>query len=246
MEIILPDIFNVVTFCTEKRIQRNVAVFLSSYMYSLFPSFLSHFSLFLFLCLSPFCFLSILSLLPPSILLSSLWFHSIWEVTYTLVIDVGHQVWTTLINLCAYETTWFVQWHHSTMRRSLNVELCHFKASLVCFTREKACSLQKQLWDLKILPFSQAPAVYYWSGKNGYLGVLIMICLTECTSNLPSDVTRLCHCQATPAPLVAAFGSRNSPFQQDIVFQLTQDFIGDDIDIPDLFRWLVPAESDSS
>lgn len=44
---------------------------------------------------------------------------------------------------------------------SLSVECYHFKISLMCFTREKACSLQKQLWDLKILPFSQTPAVFY-------------------------------------------------------------------------------------
>lgn len=60
--------------------------------------------------------------------------------------------------------------------------------------------------------------------------------MSECSSNLPSDITRLCHCQTTPVPFVAAFGSRNSPFQQDIVFQLTQDFIRDDLG----HTWSIP------
>lgn len=165
MEIILPDIFSVATCCTEERIQRTVAaspLWLHVQLVSFLPS--SHTSP--SLCLSPSCFLSILSLS----LSSSLNPPFITLVLFYLRNNLHSCNWCmppTVNNpnksLCIWNLTLFVQWNHSTIRCSLNVELCHFKVCLMCFTREKACSLQKQQWDLKILPFSQTPAVYYWS-----------------------------------------------------------------------------------
>lgn len=74
------------------------------------------------------------------------------------------------------------------------------------------------------------------TGENEYLAVLLIICFSECRLHPPSGVTRLCDCQASAAPSVAAFGSRNSPFQLESISELTQDFIRDNNNTPDLFQ----------
>lgn len=145
-------------------------LFLAGYMYSLFPSFLSHFLSLSFSIFPHFAFSLSFPFLPPLTLLPSPWFYYTWEVT----LHSCNRCKPPAMNhpnksLCVWNLTLFVQWHHSTISCSLHVELHSFKVNLMCFTREKACSLQKQLWDLKILPFSQTPDVYYWSvlGRMG-------------------------------------------------------------------------------